>query len=145
MPKHTSFSGCTITPSSTVSPGPIHISEPMNINLVASGAHFDPRSWGSDAATFNPKRWDNDFQPPKGAFIPFSGGVRACLGKKFSTVEFTAIATIILKDWKISVKQKEGETKEQAKRRVWKLLEASHAEITNNVGEEVEVVFERRK
>lgn len=116
----------------------------MNINLVGSSAHFNREAWGPEAHKFDPRRWDHGFQPAKGSFIPFSGGVRACLGKKFSTVEFAAIATIVLKDWKISVKKEEGESKEEAKRRIWKVLNASHAEITNNVGQEVEVVFERR-
>lgn len=51
-----------------------------------------------DEFAFRPSRWVNPpgsgqtyFQPPKGAFLPWSIGPRVCPGQKMAQVEFTAI------------------------------------------------------
>lgn len=38
------------------------------------------------------------YRPPKGHFLPFSEGSRACLGRKFSLVEFTALFGVLFRD-----------------------------------------------
>ena len=71
--------------------------------------HTDPRYWGSDSLTWEPKRWINSLKPSnagnlgaqlasekiieaaKGSFIAWSEGVRNCPGKKFAQVEFVAV------------------------------------------------------
>ena len=36
--------------------------------------HRSKAIFGEDADEFRPERWDNDWQAPKGAFIPFGDG-----------------------------------------------------------------------
>ncbi|KAJ6020566.1 hypothetical protein N7540_006070 [Penicillium herquei] len=54
----------------------------------------DPDIWGPDCFDFKPSRWiDNDGElvsPPKGTFMPWSGGPRICPGMKMAQVEFVA-------------------------------------------------------
>lgn len=51
-------------------------------------------------------------------FIGFSFGPRTCLGHKFAKVEAVAFLTFLLRDWRIEIVLKEGETKEAWRRRV---------------------------
>ena len=55
------------------------------------------KSWGNDALAFNPGRWfENQFNPIKGSFIPFSAGARSCPGETFAKYEaLTALALLI--------------------------------------------------
>jgi cytochrome P450 len=48
----------------------------------------------------------------------FSSGPRVCLGKKFSTTESVAFLACFLKEWRIETPMKEGETVEQAIKRL---------------------------
>ncbi|KAK4934302.1 hypothetical protein LTR28_010729 [Elasticomyces elasticus] len=83
------------------------------------GLHLDPNVWRDlnkapsagtridceavangkeDEYLFRPTRWINPpgspqplFQPPRGSYMPWSGGPRVCPGQKMAQVEFTAI------------------------------------------------------
>jgi cytochrome P450 len=78
------------------------------VNTV--GLHIDPAVWRNlnlaeneeknetDELAFRPSRWINlstespqMFKPPKGTYMPWSAGPRACPGQKMALVEFTAI------------------------------------------------------
>ncbi|KAJ7596564.1 cytochrome P450 [Mycena floridula] len=43
------------------------------------------------------------FKPPKGTFLPFSEGSRACSGKKFASVEFVAVLYTLLKEHRVEL------------------------------------------
>ncbi len=51
-----------------------------------------------DPLAFKPDRFQPEAEQalPKGAYIPFGGGSRMCLGKRFGEVEIRAIATVLL-------------------------------------------------
>jgi cytochrome P450 len=71
----------------------------MDIYISAQSIHSDPKIWGSDVLEFRPSRWIDAsgslITPPKGTFLPWSGGPRICPGMKMSQVEFVAtFATI---------------------------------------------------
>jgi len=99
----------------TVAPGTI-------IRLCLPSVHRNPKFWthgttqtsrdeassptgnsDNDLEEFKPERWltnleDSEphlFTPPKGAYIPFSDGPRACLGRRFAQVEIVAALALI--------------------------------------------------
>jgi cytochrome P450 len=43
------------------------------------------------------------YVPPKGAFIPFSDGQRACLGKRFAQIEILAALAVIFSDYSVEL------------------------------------------
>ena len=51
-------------------------------------------------------------------FIGFSFGPRTCLGHKFAKVEAVCFLTNLLREWKVEIALKEGETVEEWKERV---------------------------
>ncbi|KAJ3575472.1 hypothetical protein NP233_g1074 [Leucocoprinus birnbaumii] len=82
----------------------------------------------------NPKYWDDphDFKPDRflktdwnrDAFLPFSGGPRACLGRKFAETEVIASLTMLVSRYKISVKDEPQFAKETFEQRKARLLKA---------------------
>ncbi|KAL8805084.1 MAG: hypothetical protein Q9182_002174 [Xanthomendoza sp. 2 TL-2023] len=42
-------------------------------------------------------------RPPRGAYIPFSEGYRACLGRRFAQVEVLAVLAVIFKDFSVEL------------------------------------------
>ncbi|KAF9469453.1 cytochrome P450 [Collybia nuda] len=77
---------------------------PKGTTLVIDivGLHYNPRYW-KDPETFKPSRflgeWCHD------AFLPFSAGARACLGRRFSETEGIAVLTMLVSRYKIEVKE----------------------------------------
>ncbi|RDA95932.1 hypothetical protein CP533_5890 [Ophiocordyceps camponoti-saundersi (nom. inval.)] len=49
--------------------------------------HHDKEIWGDDADDFRPERWERTTQRQKNAFIPFSYGPRACVGRNLAELE----------------------------------------------------------
>ena len=43
------------------------------------------------------------FSPPRGAFVPFSDGPRACLGRRFAMVELVAVITTIMQNYSVEL------------------------------------------
>ncbi|KAI0298659.1 cytochrome P450 [Multifurca ochricompacta] len=83
------------------------------INLHVPGLHYNPRYW-KDPHAFKPERFLGDW--PKDAFIPFSLGARACLGRRFFETEGIAVMTMLVSNYKIEIKEEPefaGETFEQ--------------------------------
>lgn len=81
---------------------------------------FVAKYW-DDPHRFNPSRFLGDW--PRDAFLPFSGGVRSCLGRRFAELETIVAITMLLQRYKITVKEEPefaGETFEQKKARVMK-------------------------
>ncbi|PYI27373.1 cytochrome P450 monooxygenase [Aspergillus indologenus CBS 114.80] len=119
-----------------------YVLEPgVNINLNVSSLHYSEKYWGSDVGLFRPQRWDvrngDSFlaknaglpgvsvpgleyptihKPVRGAYIPFSDGMRACLGKKFAQVEFVVALAVIFKDYRVELADDSKEGVEEAAR-----------------------------
>mmetsp|Transcript_19985 Transcript_19985/g.32960 ORF Transcript_19985/g.32960 Transcript_19985/m.32960 type:complete len:612 (+) Transcript_19985:158-1993(+) len=78
----------------------IELSEQTNVWLPVIHLHKDQHSWGSDSATFNPGRWLGQDAPcPPGAFTPFSGGPRGCIGSHFAYLETITSLAVLWKDF----------------------------------------------
>ncbi|OBZ67576.1 hypothetical protein A0H81_12405 [Grifola frondosa] len=90
------------------------------ILLHTPGLHYNPRYW-EDPHVFKPSRFLGDW--PRDAFLPFSGGPRACVGRRFSETEAVAILSLIISRYKVEVKEEPqfaGETFEQRRERLLK-------------------------
>ncbi|OSX59381.1 hypothetical protein POSPLADRAFT_1059568 [Postia placenta MAD-698-R-SB12] len=88
------------------------------IGVHIAGLHYNPRYW-KDPYAFNPSRFLEDW--PRDAFLPFSGGARSCLGRRFSEMEAVAALTYIITRYRVEVKEEPqfaAETFEQRKERL---------------------------
>ncbi|KAJ5624107.1 hypothetical protein N7510_000416 [Penicillium lagena] len=77
------------------------ITPPMDVFVSQQSIHYNPNIWGADVEEFKPTRWldnsGNTITPPKGTFIPWSGGPRVCPGMKMSQVEFVAAMAVLFR------------------------------------------------
>jgi len=60
--------------------------------------HRDPR-WYPEPEVFRPERWANNWQPPKGAYFPFGGGPRVCIGERFAWMEGILLLATLAQKW----------------------------------------------
>ncbi|CAE6418094.1 unnamed protein product [Rhizoctonia solani] len=84
-----------------------------NVNIYAAGLHYNPNYW-ENPENFDPERfmdphWNRD------AFIPFSLGPRACIGRRFAETSLMAQLTTVISKYRVSVdeshfKRIEGES-----------------------------------
>jgi cytochrome P450 len=101
-------------------------------SLLAVQTH--PKYW-KDPLAWRPSRWISSseapasdlvtrlqeevvFTPAKCAYFPWSDGPQNCPGAKFSQVEFIAVIAYFLRDHRVSAIQNQGESFEQARKRV---------------------------
>jgi cytochrome P450 len=105
--------------------GPRRSAEPFEFEgrAVPGGAYVNYSSWAShhlpdvfaEPKRFRPERFAPDARAalPKGAYIPFGGGSRTCIGMRFGQLEVRTIATLILsrfalelpRDFELSIRQ----------------------------------------
>jgi len=74
------------------------------VNYSSWASHRLPDVWDEPDA-FRPDRFASEAKAnlPKGAYIPFGGGSRTCIGMRFGQAEIRAIATSILPRWNLDV------------------------------------------
>ncbi|KAL6230042.1 hypothetical protein BDW75DRAFT_249078 [Aspergillus navahoensis] len=163
--KETSESGADITYN-----GQTHRLPPkVRVNVGISAIHHVEEYWGPDAGTFNPRRWDKRnpdsflarnegmdglsgpglespsiHKPVRGAYVAFSDGERACVGRKFAQVEFVAVLTVLFREYRVSLCKVDTESDEDARERVKRALEGSTAPMALGITEKVPLVFRRR-
>ncbi len=78
----------------------------FNGHVVKSGTYVNYCSWAShrlgevfpDPTAFIPQRFERSRKTalPRGAYVPFGGGSRICIGKRFGQIEVKALVTAIL-------------------------------------------------
>ena len=82
------------------------------------------------------------FRPPKGAYIPFSEGFRACLGRRFAQVEILAALAVVYKEHSVELYVDEDERVQgmsQADRDgSW---EAARLEVERKINEESSTII----
>ncbi|XP_006455974.1 hypothetical protein AGABI2DRAFT_121882 [Agaricus bisporus var. bisporus H97] len=92
-----------------------------DVSIDVPGLHNNPKYW-DDPSTFKPDRfmkpdWNRD------AFLPFSGGPRACLGRRFAETESVVVISMLISQYKITVKEEPqfaNESFEMRKERLFK-------------------------
>ncbi|KAI1487034.1 cytochrome P450 [Biscogniauxia mediterranea] len=74
--------------------------------------HHSKEIWGADADAFRPERWDHVTPRQKNAFIPFSYGPRACVGRNVAEMEMKMIAATWARRYDVFLRQDVMETRE---------------------------------
>jgi cytochrome P450 len=94
--------------------GPRRSAAPFELHdhTVPGGAFVNYCSWAShrlpdvfpDPHSFRPERFTPEAKAalPRGAYIPFGGGSRTCIGMRFGQLEIRTIATLILSRFALS-------------------------------------------
>ncbi|KAK0706119.1 cytochrome P450 [Lasiosphaeria miniovina] len=113
---------------------------PVDAYICTPIPHRDARFWGPDVDEFRPTRWfdpgaapgaPNPFITPRpGAYVPWSIGPRVCPGQKMAQVEVAAVLSTFLRTCSVLPALEEGETLEQARKRLLGVLEDSQPTIT---------------
>jgi len=101
----------------------IHIPKGTIMGIDIPAVQFNPRHW-PEPHIFNPDRFLGEWN--RDALIAFSGGLRACIGRRFSETEGVAAITMLLSQYKVSLKDEAGlallpgETLDQRRQRIIK-------------------------
>lgn len=74
--------------------------------------HHSKEIWGPDADDFRPERWQNVTTRQKNAFIPFSYGPRACVGRNVAEMEMKLIVATWARRYDVVLEQEIMETRE---------------------------------
>lgn len=67
--------------------------------------HHSKEIWGADASEFIPERWVRLTARQKAAFIPFSHGPRACVGRNVAEMELLVIAATVFRLFDFQMEQ----------------------------------------
>lgn len=86
----------------------------------------------------------NFFCPVKCSFLAFTGGFRACLGKKFAQVEFYCLIAVLLKDHSVELVQERGMVWEQARDQTFKELDNRVMGLAMRMRNKVKARFARK-
>jgi cytochrome P450 len=62
--------------------------------------HRDPR-WFEEPDLFRPERWIDAPAPPPGAYFPFGGGPRLCIGERFAITEGVLALATLARRWRV--------------------------------------------
>ncbi|KGY15224.1 benzoate 4-monooxygenase [Paracoccidioides brasiliensis Pb03] len=77
------------------------------LSVPAYTIHHSTTIWGPDVDQFVPTRWDPSrlTSRQKAAFIPFSTGPRACVGRNVAEMELQCMAATVFKNFDLEVRQ----------------------------------------
>jgi cytochrome P450 len=70
-----------------------------HVHIDTTALHLHPSHW-ADPAAFKPERFLEDYN--KDAFLPFSAGARACIGRRFAEVETVCILALMIRTFDIT-------------------------------------------
>jgi cytochrome P450 len=72
------------------------------VNYSSYVSHRLPDVW-DEPHEFRPERWERTAALPKGAYVPFGGGSRQCIGMRFGQLEIKAIAARVLREHRLEL------------------------------------------
>jgi cytochrome P450 len=87
-----------------VSIGPYRVPKGGLVLMSQYVMHRDPRFY-EEPGRFLPERWTTEFMNrlPRGAYFPFSGGDRHCIGEGFAWQEALLILATVLERWRLEL------------------------------------------
>ena len=82
----------------------IHVPAGVNVNYCSWASHHLPEVF-PEPERFRPSRFAPEARAalPKGAYVPFGGGSRTCIGMRFGLLEIKAIARAILRRYTLEL------------------------------------------
>ncbi|KAI4685421.1 uncharacterized protein J4E84_006149 [Alternaria hordeiaustralica] len=89
-----------------------HFPQGTVLSVPAYTIHHSTEIWGEDADVFRPERWESVTEQQKAAFIPFSYGPRACVGRNVAEMELALIVGTVFRRYEFEIRQGEMETRE---------------------------------
>lgn len=82
------------------------------LSVPAYTIHHSKEVWGTDADVFRPERWEVLTEREKNAFIPFSYGPRACVGRNLAVMEMALITSTVFRNFDFELLQETLQTRE---------------------------------
>jgi benzoate 4-monooxygenase len=89
-----------------------HFPQGTVLSVPAYTIHHSKEIWGPDADEFRPERWATVSERQKAAFIPFSYGPRACVGRNVAEMELALIVSTAFRRYEFELRQDGMETRE---------------------------------
>ncbi|KAH7515577.1 hypothetical protein FEM48_Zijuj10G0041400 [Ziziphus jujuba var. spinosa] len=87
----------------------IDVPKGINIWISTIALHYDEEIWGSDANTFNPKRFANGVNgscKSPHVYVPFGSGPRICVGQHLAMFELKILLALMLSNFSFSLSPK---------------------------------------
>ncbi|KAF2096938.1 putative P450 monooxygenase [Rhizodiscina lignyota] len=89
-----------------------HFPQGIVLSVPSYTIHHSKEIWGADADEFRPERFLDLTERQKEAFIPFSHGPRACVGRNVAEMELALIVSITFRRYEFELYQDQMETRE---------------------------------
>ncbi|XP_061709749.1 cytochrome P450 4d8-like isoform X1 [Cydia pomonella] len=89
----------TVT-SDTELPSGVTVPAGTGICMHIWATHRNPRYWGPDVDSFRPERFLEPLKHPA-QFVPFSFGVRNCLGYQYAMMSLKTVLATVLKEYRV--------------------------------------------
>lgn len=89
----------------------VFIPKGVHIAISIATIHRHPKYWGTDAETFNPDHFlpENIEKRPAYAYLPFSHGIRNCIGWRYATYSIKSMLINLLMNYKFETPLKYDE------------------------------------
>ncbi|KAJ3228151.1 hypothetical protein HK099_006031 [Clydaea vesicula] len=78
---------------------------PVTANIIC--IHFNELYW-KNPNVFSPERWENNFTPVTGSYVPFGDGPHNCVGQKLALIEMKVVLSVLLRNYEFTTT--EGQT-----------------------------------